>query len=101
MYSFSNPTLFYDTSSLNNDTLKFQSPIFYKMKFSAAILCVITLTFNSIYSQKITISGYVKDAASKEALIGASVLNADSRAGTTTNQYGFFSLTIPVTDTIE
>ena len=71
------------------------------MKFSAAIICVITLTFSATYAQKITISGYVKDAASKEALIGASVLNVNSRTGTTTNQYGFFSVTIPVADTIE
>ena len=51
--------------------------------------------------QKITISGYVKDAASKEALIGASVVNANTKTGTSTNQYGFFSLTIAVADTIE
>ncbi len=53
------------------------------------------------YAQKITISGYIKDEASREALIGASVVNANTKTGTTTNQYGFFSLTISVTDTIE
>lgn len=52
-------------------------------------------------AQRITISGYVKDEASKEALIGASVVNANTKLGTTTNQYGYFSLTIPVADTIE
>ena len=52
-------------------------------------------------SQKITISGYVKDAVSKEAVIGASVVNANTKTGTSTNQYGFFSLTIAVADTIE
>lgn len=69
--------------------------------FPAAMLYALIFTFSSTYSQKITISGYVKDAASREALISASVLNANSRTGTTTNQYGFFSLTIPVADTIE
>ena len=54
-----------------------------------------------LIAQKITISGYVKDAASKEALIGASVVNANTKTGTSTNQYGFFSLTIAVADTIE
>ena len=53
------------------------------------------------YTQKITISGYVKDAASKEAMIGASVINANTKTGTASNQYGFFSITVPVTDTIE
>ncbi|HEY6063749.1 MAG TPA: TonB-dependent receptor [Chitinophagaceae bacterium] len=62
----------------------------------SAILCTI---FSS--AQKITISGYVKDEASKEALIGASVININAKTGTSTNQYGFFSLTVPVTDTIE
>jgi hypothetical protein len=53
------------------------------------------------FAQKITISGYVKDEASKEALIGASVVSINSKTGTSTNLYGFFSLTIPVADTIE
>lgn len=42
------------------------------------------------YAQKITIRGYVKDEASREALIGASVVNANTKTGTSTNQYGFF-----------
>ena len=54
-----------------------------------------------LMAQKITISGYVKDAASKEVLIGASIVNTNTKTGTSTNQYGFFSLTIPVADTIE
>ena len=54
-----------------------------------------------LMAQKITISGYVKDAASKEALIGATVVNANNKTGTSTNQYGFYSLTVPVADTIE
>ncbi len=59
------------------------------------------LSANLLYAQKITISGYVKDAASKEALIGASVVNANTKSGTSTNQYGFFSLTANAADTIE
>lgn len=53
------------------------------------------------YSQKITISGYVKDQASREALIGASVVNANAKTGASTNEYGFFSLTVPIADTVE
>ena len=55
----------------------------------------------SSYAQKITISGYVKDQISKEALVGASVVNANTKTGTTANQYGFFSLTVSIADTIE
>lgn len=42
-----------------------------------------------------TISGYVRDAKTSESLIGASVYNAENRLGTASNQYGFYSLTLP------
>ncbi|MDA3891515.1 MAG: TonB-dependent receptor [Salinivirgaceae bacterium] len=42
-----------------------------------------------------TISGYITDAKNQEALIGAAVFNAETNVGTTTNNYGFFSLTLP------
>jgi hypothetical protein len=64
--------------------------------FIAAILCALVSS-----AQKITISGYVKDEISKEALIGATVVNANNKTGTSTNQYGFFSLTVPAADTVE
>lgn len=64
------------------------------------LLFLLALSLHST-AQKITISGYVKDAASKEALIGASVVNVNTKTGTSTNQYGFFSLTANATDTIE
>jgi hypothetical protein len=43
---------------------------------------------------KYTVSGYVKDAATGEVLIGATVALPDRSAGTITNAYGFFSLTL-------
>jgi hypothetical protein len=56
---------------------------------------------NNALAQNITISGYIKDASTKEALIGASVVNANAKSGTSTNQYGYFSLSVSVKDTIE
>ena len=47
-----------------------------------------------------TISGYVKDSLSGEILIGASVTAADLKKGAITNNYGYFSLTLPVTGNI-
>lgn len=47
--------------------------------------------------QKFSISGYVKDAATSEDLIGASVWEAKSKIGTTTNSYGYFSIELPAT----
>ena len=47
---------------------------------------------------KYTLSGYVEDASSSERLIGATVYDKLSTSGTTTNEYGFFSLTLPAGD---
>lgn len=51
----------------------------------------------NIHSQQenFTLSGYVRDSASGESLIGATVYEPGLKAGTSTNSYGFFSLTLP------
>ena len=43
----------------------------------------------------ITISGYVQEAESGEKLIGGTVYDLNSGKGTITNDYGFYSLTLP------
>ncbi len=50
---------------------------------------------NTLVSQNIVINGYIKDAQSGEALLFANCVDTISDIGTTTNAYGFFSLTIP------
>ncbi|HRO83234.1 MAG TPA: TonB-dependent receptor [Niabella sp.] len=45
--------------------------------------------------KKITLYGYVEDAETGEKLPGASVLILNTKSGTTTNNYGFFTITIP------
>lgn len=73
------------------------------MKFVFKFLSIPLFLINChvSYGQKITVSGYVRDVSSKEALIGASVINANTKSGTTSNLYGFYSLTVPSADTIE
>ncbi len=46
-------------------------------------------------SGKHTISGYIKDASNGESLLAASVYVVEIGKGTTTNEYGFYSLTLP------
>ena len=46
------------------------------------------------FAQRRTISGYVMDAASKETLIGATVVDKYSGKGCATNSYGFYTLTL-------
>ena len=45
-------------------------------------------------SAKYTISGYVKDAATGEYMMGANVYVKENMKGMQTNQYGYFSLTL-------
>ncbi len=49
----------------------------------------------SVFSQKYTLSGYIKDKESGEELLGANILVKDKNIGTTTNAYGFYSLSLP------
>ncbi|MEQ8555730.1 MAG: TonB-dependent receptor [Cyclobacteriaceae bacterium] len=44
--------------------------------------------------EKLTVSGFIKDAKSGEALIGATVFDEYSEQGTVSNAYGFYSLTL-------
>jgi hypothetical protein len=44
---------------------------------------------------KHTISGFVYEKGSRESLIGATIYVPGLRAGTTTNNYGFYSITLP------
>lgn len=46
-------------------------------------------------SRKFTISGYVTDGTSSETLIGVNIVESHQRQGTTTNPYGFYSITLP------
>jgi hypothetical protein len=42
-----------------------------------------------------TLSGFVEDAVSGEKLIGVSLMAPQHQAGTITNNYGFYSITVP------
>jgi len=61
------------------------------------IFIFIVFTFFSLFThaQSVTISGHITDAKSGETLIGASIYDANSKKGSLSNAYGFYSLTIP------
>ena len=50
----------------------------------------------SFGQNEMTISGYVKDKETGEVLIGANVVVLELSAGRSTNNYGFFSITVPM-----
>lgn len=49
----------------------------------------------TLLGQKYTISGYVRDKKTGEDLPSASIYIEEIKKGTTTNNYGFFSITLP------
>lgn len=54
----------------------------------------------AVLPASLTLSGYVKDARTGELLIGASVRLPGTGTGTISNNYGFYSITIPASDSI-
>ncbi len=52
----------------------------------------------SLSQKKYTLSGYIKDKSNGEALIGASVYVKSLKIGAITNQYGFYSISLPAGD---
>jgi outer membrane receptor for ferrienterochelin and colicin len=46
-------------------------------------------------AKKFTLSGHVKDAATGEYLLGATIYSTELNAGVITNPYGFYSLSLP------
>lgn len=52
------------------------------------------ITIN-VNGQNHTVSGFIKEASTGESLFGANVYIKENLKGTNTNQYGFYSITIP------
>ncbi len=59
------------------------------------LVCGIILSLLAFPQKKHTISGYIRDAKTGESLYGASVYSEKLRKGVVSNQYGFYSLTLP------
>lgn len=53
------------------------------------------MSFTTRGQSKYTLSGTITEARSNETLIGVTIAVPELRTGVTTNEYGFFSLTLP------
>lgn len=60
-----------------------------------SLLFFVTFGYAALAQQKFTISGYIIDAQTNETLIGAYINETARLTGTTSNNYGFYSLTLP------
>lgn len=59
------------------------------------LLFIILFSLHSFSQEKFTLSGTITDSNSNETLIGATVTILESKAGIPTNEYGFYSITLP------
>lgn len=64
---------------------------------SRIVLLLFLSSFNwqTFGQEKFTISGTITDQSSNETLIGVNIIFPELQTGTTTNEYGFYSITIP------
>ncbi|NND16652.1 MAG: TonB-dependent receptor, partial [Eudoraea sp.] len=59
------------------------------------LLCLLFSFLFAQGQQKYTLSGTIREAATNEYLIGVTIAVPELRTGVTTNEYGFYSLTLP------
>lgn len=65
------------------------------MKIRLLWILISLILQGSLFAQKVTISGNVYELGSRESLIGVSVFDPQLKAGTASNTYGFYSITLP------
>jgi outer membrane receptor for ferrienterochelin and colicin len=65
------------------------------MRIAFRFFFLLLLCSKLISGQRYTISGFITDVATGEKLISANVYNTKTKQGTTTNNYGFYSISLP------
>ena len=56
---------------------------------------VFVIIVHIFYGQTYTISGYITDESNGENIFGANIILDSLKLGTTSNSFGFYSLTLP------
>lgn len=64
-------------------------------RFSTFIILFFIFSFSLFSQQKFTLSGSVSEASSNETMIGVTIAILALNTGVTTNEYGFYSITLP------
>ncbi len=68
------------------------------MRFSPIIFFFLLFQVATAQNDIFTISGYVKDAASSETMIGSTIFVLETGDGAISNEYGFYSIQVPAGD---
>ena len=64
-------------------------------RVATVLIFLFALTPMFCIAQKVTLSGYIRDGATGESLVGGTVYVKDAEQACQTNTYGFYSLTVP------
>jgi hypothetical protein len=64
------------------------------MRIALTLLMLVFLP-SVLFAQKVSLSGYMRDKATGESLIAATVYVKEATQGASTNNYGFYSVTVP------
>jgi len=96
MYTTTNTTTYLNIFNTRNNpdtkSLKFLS----LCKLPSFIVLLIVLSSSGLYAQKkCAVSGYVREKESRELLPGVNIYVPSLKAGAITNNYGFYSLSLP------
>ena len=74
----------------------------HKFTLKIFLLLILFIISKNIFAQqkpaaagRFTVSGFVKEASTGESMLGTNVYVKESLQGTTTNAYGFYSITLP------
>lgn len=79
--------------------IKKQNRCFGRLR-ALLLLMFLSVSVWSSAQEKRTISGFISDEATGERLIGATVYDTIHRLGAMTNEYGFYSITVPNADVV-
>ena len=64
------------------------------MRFLVTTLLFLSFTITAL-AQRVSLSGYMRDAATGESLIAGTIYIKEADQGATTNNYGFYSISVP------
>ncbi len=64
------------------------------------LILLFCISFQVAAQQTITVSGFIRESGSRELLPGVNVYIENTSYGTTSNTYGFYSLTVPAADSL-
>lgn len=70
-------------------------PDFKWLLITCLLLLFFDLTLSGQTASRYTVSGYVYEKGSRETLIGVNVYEPNLKIGSTSNNYGFYSITLP------